>query len=304
MSDPVGGPDVDPHPDLAELEWRLVREEIHEGPAAMAYDEMAAETVADGGPATVRVYQWLPPTLSLGYRQDPDTVDWAFCEEHGIQVTRRPTGGGAIYHDTYGDVSYSIIAPADALPGDLTESYEVLCEPVLRAFRELGIDADYADEPAPALYEPACYLRATDPAHDVVAPDGRKISGNAQYRTRDAVVQHGSLSFEARPERHLSCFADPPVSPEEFGERVTSIREHGGSPYDGPPGVEGRQVNPWQSFDFQREAAVRALEESLTAFVDAEEGEWTDAEEERAAQIENRKYRTDAWNRDREDPLD
>lgn len=296
MSDVIDGPDVDPHPGLSDLDWRLIREEVLEGPEAMAYDEVAAETVADGGPATVRVYQWLPPTLSLGYTQDPGTVDWAFCEETGVTVTRRPTGGGAIYHDTFGDVSYSIVVPAGALPGDLTESYEVLCEPIIRTFRELGVDAGYAEEPAPALYEPACYLRATDPAHDVVAPDGRKISGNAQHRTRDAVVQHGSLSFTLRPERHLDCFADAGVTPAEFEDRVTGIKELGGTAYD-PPSADREEIRPMDSFDYQRADTVRTLEEVLAAFVGADEGAWTDEEDARAAEIADEKYCSEAWNR-------
>ncbi len=299
MTEVVGGPDVEPHPALSELDWRLVREELLEGPEAMAYDEVAAETVAEGGPATVRVYQWLPPTLSLGYAQDPDTVDWEFCAETGIDVVRRRTGGGAIYHDTHGDVSYSIVAPADALSGDLTESYAELCEPLLAALSELGIDAGFADEAAPAQYEPACYLRATDPAHDVVGPDGRKLSGNAQYRTRDAVVQHGSLTFTVRPERHLDCFADPGVTPEAFAERVTGVKELGGSSYD-PPSPDQEEVGPMDSFDYQREATVRTLEECLAGYVDADDGDWTGDEDARAAEIADERYRSEAWTRDGE----
>ncbi|MFB6206484.1 MAG: biotin/lipoate A/B protein ligase family protein, partial [Haloglomus sp.] len=111
---------------MSDRDWRLVREEALDGPLAMAYDEIAAETVAEGGPATVRVYQWRPGTLSMGYRQDPATVDFDYCEAQGISVTRRPTGGGAIYHDTVGDISYSIIAPADDVPGNLMDAYEQL----------------------------------------------------------------------------------------------------------------------------------------------------------------------------------
>jgi lipoate-protein ligase A len=107
---------------LDDREWRLIREESWDGPLNMALDEIAAETAAEGGPRTVRVYQWDPSTLSLGYRQDEDTVAWDYCDREGISVTRRPTGGGGIYHDRYGDISYSIVAPADELPGDLMPS--------------------------------------------------------------------------------------------------------------------------------------------------------------------------------------
>jgi lipoate-protein ligase A len=268
--------------DIADREWRLVREEPWDGPTSMALDEVAAATAAAGGPRTLRVYRWTPSTLSLGYRQDPASVDWDYCREEGVTVTRRPTGGGGIYHDTFGDVSYSIVAPADELPGDLMETYDLLCEPILDALERMGVPAAFADAARPAVHEPACYLRAVDPAHDVLA-GGRKISGNAQYRRKDAVIQHGSLKFDVRPRRHLATFADPDTTPEAFRDRVTTIRDHA---------------------DVTREGAVRTLEASLREWADAEVGTWTAEEVARARERSSEKYATDAWTRRREDPLD
>lgn len=269
---------------LADREWRLVREEPWDGPMNMALDEVAAETAAEGGPRTLRVYRWDPSTLSLGYHQAPESVDWEFCETEGVAVTRRPTGGGGIYHDNYTDISYSIAAPADELPGDLMETYELLCEPVLTAFRDLGVPVQFAEESQPEIHHPACYLRELHPAHDVVTEDTkRKISGNAQYRRRDAVIQHGSLKYDLDAERHLSVFADPPVGPETVEERVTSIADY---------------------TDADRETAVHALENALADWADAAEGSWTDEELTRARERASEKFASDAWNREREDPLD
>ncbi|WP_122090638.1 lipoate--protein ligase family protein [Halalkalicoccus subterraneus] len=265
-----------------EREWRLVREESQEGTINMALDEVAAATAAAGGPRTLRVYRWEPSTLSLGYHQDPATVDWTFCDREGITVTRRPTGGGGIYHDSWGDISYSIVAPAAELPGNLMETYELLCEPILDAFERLGVEAGFAEESQPEIHQPACYLRELHPAHDVVA-GGKKLSGNAQYRRKDAIIQHGSISFESLPERHLSAFANPETTPEEFEARVTSLRQQG---------VDGR------------ERAVEALEESLRAWAGAEEGTWSDAELAAARERADGKFASEAWNRDGDDPLD
>lgn len=265
--------------DLAEREWRLIREEARPGPMQMALDEVAAATAAGGGPRTVRVYRWEPSTLSLGYRQDRDTVDWEYCARQGVDVTRRPTGGGGIYHDAVGDISYTIAVPAAEVPGELLACYDLLCEPVLEAFDRMGIDVGFADDEQPAIHQPTCYLRAIHPAHDILAA-GQKISGNAQYRQREAVVQHGSLSYALRVEPHLGVFAAD-LDPGAFRDRVTSIREQA---------------------DIDRERAVSALEASLADWADAVEGEWTDAELERAAELAERKYESEFWNRERVDP--
>ncbi|RJS98268.1 biotin/lipoate A/B protein ligase family protein [Halococcus sp. IIIV-5B] len=266
--------------DLDDREWRLIREDTRSGPLNMALDEVAAETAADGGPRTLRVYRWEPATLSLGYHQEPETVDWDFCEREGISVTRRPTGGGGIYHDTRGDISYSIVAPADELPGDLMETYELLCEPLFDALERVGVEAGFVNEERPAIFEPACYLRGLHPAHDVVAGDGRKLSGNAQYRRRDSVIQHGSVLFSDAVETHLDCFVDSP-NPETFRERVTNLREQR---------------------DLERERAVEAFEAALGKWADADVGEWTDDELALARARVEEKYDSPAWNRDRVDP--
>ncbi|WP_435072902.1 lipoate--protein ligase family protein [Halorubrum sp. HHNYT27] len=286
-------------------DWRLIREEARSGPMQMALDEVAAETAAAGGPATVRTYRWDPSCLTLGYRQDPETVDWAFCEREGIDVTRRQTGGGGIYHDSHGDIAYSIAVPAAQVPGELLDCYHLLCEPILDAFDRLGIEADYVAESVPELYHPACYLRELHPAHDVVATesaggdgegtDARKIAGNAQYRKRDAVIQHGSLTFSVNAARHLGVFADPPVSTAGLRERVVGMDELG---------------------SFDRTEAVAAVEAALVAWVigagdgDTTErerdsvtldrdGSWSSAELARAEELVEKKYRDDGWVRTR-----
>ena len=283
MADTGDASDAVPGP-LADREWRLIREEARSGAMQMALDEIAAETAAAGGPRTVRVYRWTPSTLSLGYGQNPDTVDWAHCEAAGVGVTRRQTGGGGIYHDAFGDISYSIVAPAAEVPGDLLESYHLLCTPVLDAFRRMGVDAGFVDRERSALHPPACYLRALHPAHDVVVSDAdadgdaRKVSGNAQYRRKDAVVQHGSLTYRALPEDHLAVFADPDVAPDAFAGRVTGVDEHA---------------------DVSRVAAVDAVESALAEWTDAAEGSWTDDELERARDRAAEKYARDEWVRRR-----
>jgi lipoate-protein ligase A len=265
---------------IADREWRFIPEQSRPGPMQMALEEVAAETAAGGGPRTVRVYRWQPSTLSLGYRQAPETVDWGFCDREGVAVTRRQTGGGGIYHDSSGDLSYSIVAPESELPGDLLDCYELLCEPILDAFDRMGIDAAFAADTLPTIYQPACYLREIHPAHDVLAA-GQKISGNAQYRQRDAVIQHGSLSYHLRPETHLGVF-ETAVTEVAYRDRVPSIRDQAG---------------------LDRAQAVETLEEALREWADATPGAWTDAELDRAREIAAEKYDTDRWTRQREDPL-
>jgi lipoate-protein ligase A len=271
--------------DLADRDWRLIRDEPRNGATQMALEEIAARTALEDDVRTVRTYSWEPSTLSLGYRQDADTVDWAFCEREGIDVTRRQTGGGGIYHDRDADISYTIVAPADEVPGKLMDCYELFCEPILEAFDRMGVDAAFASAEQDAIYQPSCYLRDINPAHDIVAPAGAganasagKISGNAQYRQRDVVIQHGSISYDLEPRKHVGVF-DTELAESTFTDRVTSIHDEVG---------------------IDRDDAVATIAEALQDWCDAGESTWNDGELEAARDLADRKFGTDSWVRDRE----
>ncbi|SDJ45846.1 lipoate--protein ligase family protein [Natronorubrum texcoconense] len=269
--------------DLADREWRLIRDDPRAGDVQMAVEEVAARTALEDDLRTVRVYSWEPSTLSLGYRQDPETVDWDYCEREGIDVTRRQTGGGGIYHDRYADISYTIIAPADEVPGNLMDCYDLFCQPVLEGLQRMGVDADFAGAEQSSIYQPSCYLRDINPAHDVVAPatggaEAKKISGNAQYRQRDVVIQHGSISYDLEPAHHVGVF-DTDLEHETFTDRVTSIRKEAG---------------------IDREEAVDTLASALGEWCDADESEWQAGELEAARDLADRKFGADAWIRNRE----
>ncbi|WP_226039145.1 biotin/lipoate A/B protein ligase family protein [Natrinema sp. DC36] len=268
---------------LSDRDWRLIRDEPRDGATQMALEEIAARTALEDDVRTVRTYSWEPSTLSLGYRQDADTVDWDFCEREGVDVTRRQTGGGGIYHDRHADISYTIVAPADEVPGDLMECYELFCEPILEAFDRMGVDAAFASAERDAIYQPSCYLRDINPAHDIVAPaeagtGARKISGNAQYRQRDVVIQHGSISYALEPRKHVGVF-DTELEESTFTDRVTSIRDETG---------------------IDREEAVDAIAGALRDWCDAEESTWNDGDLEAARDLADRKFGSDAWVRNRE----
>lgn len=267
---------------LDDVEVRHLPTANRSGAWNMALDAVAADRAAEEGIASVRVYGWEPSTLSLGYAQDPATIDWEYCERSGIHVTRRPTGGGAIYHDHVGDISYSIVVPSSRFSGDLIESYHQLCAPVITAFGNMGVDVSFASEERDGIYQPACYLRDLHPSHDLVVPGAqeRKISGNAQYRRRSAIVQHGSLTYQLSTDRHIGCFTSNDISQSIFEEAVTAIDQH---------------------VEIPREKTVNALEVALRDWSGANDGSWADWELARAQQLVNEKFGAKSWVRDRVD---
>lgn len=205
----------------------------------MAIDEAVMYARGMGAsPDTVRLYVFSPSAVTIGYFQSlSSTVDMGQATELGVPVVRRISGGGAVYHDEFGEVTYSVVLPEDKVPRDFEESFRYLTEAVVRAARKLGLPARYV------------------PLNDVVV-DGRKISGQAQARKRGVVLQHGTFMYATDIDR-LASLLTPPAA-KLAGRGVSSIKERviTASQY------LGRQVS--------REEVIKAFTEAFEEVLDAE----------------------------------
>ena len=107
--------------------------------------------------------------------------DLAYASEAGIEVVRRPSGGGTIFTDC-GTLQYTVIVPYS----DKTDVKDVvrdwLVEPLTHTLTNYGITSSYEGR------------------NDVVI-DGRKISGTAQHIREGYICSHGSLLFNTNLER-------------------------------------------------------------------------------------------------------
>ena len=108
----------------------------------------------------------------IGRSQNP----WAECnlaamERDRVQLVRRITGGGAVFHDA-GNLNFSFIA------GEKIYDVERQLGMILRAVRSLGIPCEFTGR------------------NDLVA-DGKKFSGNAFCARRQVRQHHGTLLLNA-----------------------------------------------------------------------------------------------------------
>lgn len=171
------------------LDWLLLRDGAASGAWNMALDAALLEAAADGL-ACLRLYAWDPPTLSFG-RNEPATTryDRAAIERRGIAVTRRPTGGRAVWH--HHEVTYAVAAP-EAEFGCLRDAYHEIHDMLAQALLRLGAAVALAgDRPVLGVGAGACF--ASSAGGEVTALAGGKVVGSAQVRQNGALLQHGSI---------------------------------------------------------------------------------------------------------------
>jgi lipoate-protein ligase A len=162
--------------------WRLIPLQTHNAFMNMAIDEaILISRTEHFVPNTLRLYQWQPSAVSIGKNQNPnDTVYTDNCRKLGIDIVRRNSGGGTVFHDQTAELTYSVTAQTcDLGATDITGVYTQIYAAITDALRLLGIPADYS-----AGDQKNC---------PNLTVNTRKISGSAQTVKRNIVQQHGTL---------------------------------------------------------------------------------------------------------------
>ena len=206
--------------------WRFLNTGASTAPLNMAIDQAILATHANGKCLpTLRLYQWSPPAISLGYFQRRHGIDLAACRRLGIDVIRRSTGGRAVLH--FGDLTYSVVAGTnDGMPSSVTAAYRSICEGLLAAFRSLGFEAEFRSLSAKSPRSDICFLTST--AGDILH-EGRKFVGSAQTWYGPSMLQHGSIILEPYFELWLSLQggnrARSIAYEETLKRKMTSVKE-------------------------------------------------------------------------------
>ena len=282
------------------MEWRLIKDSYHTGFMNMAIDEAIMIAHREGlVPPTIRFYQWSPPAVSLGYFQDlQKEIDVDVCQDMGIDIVRRPTGGKAVLHDK--ELTYSfIIRENHPLVNDsILETYKKISRGMIRGLSYLGITAEIVplreklkseslpkgekSETHHSDFKSICF---SVPSQYEVQVEGKKIVGSAQVRKREIVLQHGSLLIELEKDKLFSVFNFPSVQiRERFKTRfdATSLEE-----------ILKRKIN----FSELSEILPRGFEEEFG--VRLVEGKLTEQEEKISKELLENKYSTYEWNYER-----
>jgi lipoate-protein ligase A len=127
-------------------------------------------------PNTLHFYRRSHPTVSLGYFQKAERdIALDYCNSNKIKIMRRVSGGSAIYTDDR-QLIYSVILKEDL--GSVPESYEKICEAIILGLNIIGVEAKFK------------------PANDILV-GGKKISGSAQLRRQDTILQQGTILADA-----------------------------------------------------------------------------------------------------------
>jgi lipoate-protein ligase A len=198
------------------------------------------------------------------------------CGSHGVDVVRRITGGGAVFHDH--ELTYSLVCDAASLGKGLLsvkESFDRINAFMLEMYRMMGLDAAYAKS-VQGLRVPgnrADFCFSGNEEYDIIIR-GMKIGGNAQRRIGGVIFQHGSIPLRIDEERIDAYFK-------------TSVDNRNFTALDDVCGAGNRTEDVAYALTqaFMKTTGWSLVEEEIGA-----------AEHEAIDEIMNEKYRRESWN--------
>jgi len=118
-------------------------------------------------------------SVVLGSNQSVrNEVNVDFCKANNIQLVRRKSGGGAVFHDL-GNFNFSFIGTKNEHKNLLSGDFLL---PVITWLNELGVVAKMGER------------------KDLWLPDGYKITGTASHISKNRELHHGTLLVDANLE--------------------------------------------------------------------------------------------------------
>jgi lipoate-protein ligase A len=194
---------------MKNIKWRSIPYSQNSAAVNMAIDEAIFTLFNEHKNSTIRLYGWKPSAVSIGRHQKlTEEVEVENIKKFGFGCVRRITGGGAVFHDMYGELTYSVVTSINNLRSkSIEESYYEISDIIFQPLVQEGLHIDYAQIHCPSVFSA-----------------GKKISGNAQARHQNVVLQHGTILVDFRPEVMYSVLRARPDQTRT--SMIQSVYEH------------------------------------------------------------------------------
>ncbi len=148
------------------------------------------------------------PCILIGKNQNTlSEINLQYVDKFNIPVVRRLSGGGAVFNDL-GNLNFTFISTKNSKFAD----FKSFTYPVIKALKSLGVNAELSGR------------------NDLII-DGKKFSGNAQYRYKNKILHHGTILFDSNLGNLTGALKVSDIKFKDKGiksiaNRVTNIRKY------------------------------------------------------------------------------
>lgn len=216
---------------------------------SLAAEEYFFRKIKPGHPGYAILWQNSPAIVVGRFQNTRQEINASFVGERDIQVVRRMTGGGAVYHDR-GTLNYTFIHYLERA-GELP-SFREAGQPIAEALQDLGLPVTFSGR------------------NDLMLGE-RKVAGVAYCQEKQRFLHHGCILIDSDLDVLSLALR---VDPEKFlSKGVSSVRSRVGNLNDVLPltveqirtAIMSRRNGPSRSLSEEDVAAITALRDSKYA---------------------------------------
>lgn len=159
-------------------------------------------------------YEWATPCATYGYFSAPTSLlDAKGICKHNLELAKRPTGGGIIFHQF--DFAFSFLLPAEhpCFSQNTLENYRFVNQVIAKVIQDfladerqlelLPCEADCPSSENVHQKPLRNFCMAKPTVYDVVS-GGSKLAGGAQRRTKTGYLHQASIALTLPPEDFLA----------------------------------------------------------------------------------------------------
>ncbi|CCB85525.1 lipoyl protein ligase domain-containing protein [Parachlamydia acanthamoebae] len=152
-------------------------------------------------------YEWIGDCATFGHFIQPfDFLNEQAVNRLNLNLAKRPTGGGIVFHVS--DLAFSALIPAShsAYSVNTLENYAFVNQVVMQALRAFmgnqALPQLLPEEPLPLDASSKNFCMAKPTKYDVML-EGRKVGGGAQRRTKHGFLHQGTIALAMPKEDFL-----------------------------------------------------------------------------------------------------
>jgi len=184
--------------------WNILETKATSASANMALDAQLLENLGGQEKPILHLYEWERESATFGYFIKPEELlNLEEAEKRGIDLARRPTGGGVVFH--VWDLAFSVLVPSKSplFSTNTLDNYNLVNRVVKEVVQEfIGQEMNLTPDDAPFQDQICTHFCMARPTKYDVMLEGKKIAGAAQRKTKDGFLHQGTIAL-MRPDEEL-----------------------------------------------------------------------------------------------------
>lgn len=188
------------------MAWNILETKAASAEENMQMDALLLAHLEGQEKPILHLYEWERPSATFGYFVKPEELlNLAEAEKKGLDLARRPTGGGVVFH--LWDLAFSVLVPAKSplFSTHTLDNYNLVnrvVKDVVKEFIGISDEISLIPDDVPFQDQTCTHFCMARPTKYDVMLQGKKIAGAAQRKTKDGFLHQGTIAL-LRPDEEL-----------------------------------------------------------------------------------------------------